>query len=149
MRYHETQIQQHQAARLLNHDYSLTRKNILGDGLKLCRRAKAFNTADPTTAYIKVERKNNRLTAKMQDVVYCGNAHLCPFCAGAKAAHMRDWITEMLIPACQQRGLVFGLLLFWGGVAVGTQATLNSQAHEAQIKTQAVEDYKKSVEVKQ
>ena len=110
MRYHETQIQQHQAARLLNHDYSLTRKNILGDGLKLCRRAKAFNTADPTTAYIKVERKNNRLTAKMQDVVYCGNAHLCPFCAGAKAAHMRDWITEMLIPACQQRGLLFGLL---------------------------------------
>ena len=110
MRYHETQIQQHQAARLLNHDYSLTRKNILGDGLKLCRRAKAFNTADPTTAYIKVERKNNRLTAKMQDVVYCGNAHLCPFCAGAKAAHMRDWITEMLIPACQQRGLSFGLL---------------------------------------
>jgi hypothetical protein len=110
MRYHETQIQQHQAARLLNHDYSLTRENILGDGLKLCRRAKAFNTADPTTAYIKVENKNNRLTAKMQDVVHCGNAHLCPFCAGAKAAHMRDWITEMLIPACQLMGLVFGLL---------------------------------------
>ena len=110
MRYHETQIQQHQAARLLNRDYSLTRENILGDGLKLCRRAKAFNTSDPTTAYIKVENKNNRLTAKMQDVVHCGNAHLCPFCAGAKAAHMRDWITEMLIPASQQRGLVFGLL---------------------------------------
>ena len=110
MRYHETQIQQHQAARLLNRDYSLTRENILGDGLKLCRRAKAFNTSDPTTAYIRVESKSGRLTAKMQDVVYCGNAHLCPFCAGAKAAHMRDWITEMLIPACQQRGLSFGLL---------------------------------------
>ena len=54
MRYHEIQIQQHQAARLLNRDYSLTRENILGDGLKLCRRAKAFNTSDHTTAYIRV-----------------------------------------------------------------------------------------------
>lgn len=37
------------------------------------------------------------------------------------------------------------LLAFWGGVAVGTQATLSSQANEAKVKTQAVEDYKASL----
>lgn len=31
---------------------------------------------------------------------------------------------------------------FWFGTFVGTQATLNSQAHEAQVKSQAVEEYK-------
>lgn len=38
--------------------------------------------------------------------------------------------------------LVGGLILFWGGVYVGSQATLASQANEAQIKSQAIEDYK-------
>lgn len=38
--------------------------------------------------------------------------------------------------------LIIGSGLFWGGVAVGTQATLNSQAQEAQVKAQAVEEYK-------
>jgi flagellar basal body-associated protein FliL len=31
---------------------------------------------------------------------------------------------------------------FWFGTFIGTQATLNSQANEAQVKTQAVEAYK-------
>ena len=30
---------------------------------------------------------------------------------------------------------------FWFGTFVGTQATLNSQAHEAEIKAQAIEEY--------
>jgi len=38
--------------------------------------------------------------------------------------------------------IVIILVTFWGGTIVGTQATLNSQANEAQVKTQAVEDYK-------
>lgn len=38
--------------------------------------------------------------------------------------------------------LIAGSLLFWGGVAVGTQATLNSQAREQALKAQAVEEYK-------
>ena len=54
MRYHETQIQQHQAARILNHDYNLTRENILGDGVKLCRRAKWFNSRNPDNALVNV-----------------------------------------------------------------------------------------------
>ena len=31
---------------------------------------------------------------------------------------------------------------FWFGTYVGTQATLNSQANDAKMQTQAVEDYK-------
>lgn len=38
--------------------------------------------------------------------------------------------------------LITGSLLFWGGVYVGTQSTLNAQAHEQSIKTQAIEAYK-------
>lgn len=69
MRYHEIQIQQHQAARLLNRDYSLTRENILGDGLKLCRRAKAFNTSDHTTAYIRVVDEDGFTMAKLEELM--------------------------------------------------------------------------------
>lgn len=38
--------------------------------------------------------------------------------------------------------LIIGSGLFWGGVAVGTQATLNSIANEEAVKAQAVEAYK-------
>lgn len=104
MAYNETQRQQHHAARLLSRNYNLTRENILGDGLILCRRAKAFNTTDPANAYIKVERKDNRLIAKMQDTVHCGNAHLCPYCSGWKAAKMARWISLALVPTVKANG---------------------------------------------
>lgn len=39
-------------------------------------------------------------------------------------------------------GLILSLALFWGGVAVGTQWTLNMQAQEEQVKAQAIEAYK-------
>lgn len=41
--------------------------------------------------------------------------------------------------------LIIGSGLFWGGVAVGTQATLNSQAQEAQVKAQAIQEYQESL----
>jgi hypothetical protein len=45
--------------------------------------------------------------------------------------------------------LIILLSTFWAGTYVGTQATLNSQAESAKIKTQAVEDYKASLKVSQ
>lgn len=45
--------------------------------------------------------------------------------------------------------LVAGSLLFWGGVAVGTQATLNSQAREEALKAQAIEEYKSTLKKNQ
>ncbi|NMM10846.1 MAG: hypothetical protein HHJ16_11315 [Polaromonas sp.] len=103
-------IQQHQAARLLTQDYRLTRKNILGDGLKLCRRTKAHNSSNPDIAYIAVKPHNGGYTAKMHDVAKCGNAHLCAYCSGTKAAHMRDWINVVFLPEVKCHGLVTGLL---------------------------------------
>lgn len=41
--------------------------------------------------------------------------------------------------------LIIGSGLFWGGVTVGTQATLDSLAEKEQLKTQAVEEYKASL----
>lgn len=41
--------------------------------------------------------------------------------------------------------LLAAMGLFWGGVYVGTQATLSSQAHEAHLKASAVEEYKASL----
>lgn len=41
--------------------------------------------------------------------------------------------------------LLVGMGLFWGGVAVGTQLTLNAQAQEANVKAQAIEEYKASL----
>ena len=55
MKYNATAIQQHQAARLLTQHYRITRENILGDGLKLCQRAKAHHSPTPELALIAVE----------------------------------------------------------------------------------------------
>ena len=110
MKFNSTSIQQHQAARLLNRDYQLTRKNILGDGLKLCRRAKAHNSNNPNTAYIAVTPTPDGFMAKMHDVAKCGNAHLCSYCSGTKAAHMRNWITTVFVPEVKSRGLNIGLM---------------------------------------
>lgn len=110
MKYNATAIQQHQAARLLTQDYRLTRKNILGDGLKLCQRAKAHNSSNPQTAYIAVKQQDGIQVAKMKDVAHCGNAHLCAFCSGLKASNMRNWIDHAFLPELKSRGLVTGLM---------------------------------------
>lgn len=110
MKFNATSIQQHQAARLLTQDYRLTRANILGDGLKLCRRAKAHNSSNPNTAYIAVTPTQDGFSAKMHDVAKCGNAHLCAYCSGVKASHMRNWITSMFVPEVKNRGLAIGLM---------------------------------------
>ena len=41
--------------------------------------------------------------------------------------------------------LIIGLTLFWGGYALGTQATLSSIAEREQVKAQAIEEYKASL----
>lgn len=41
--------------------------------------------------------------------------------------------------------LIIGSGLFWGGVWVGTQATLNSINEREQVKAQAIEEYKASL----
>ena len=110
MKYNATAIQQHQAARLLTQDYRATRKNILGDGLKLCQRAKAHNSSNPHTAYITVKQKYGIQVARMHDVAHCGNAHLCAFCSGLKAANMRNWIDQVFLPELKSRSLVCGLM---------------------------------------
>jgi len=110
MKYNATAIQQHQAARLLTQDYRATRKNILGDGLKLCQRAKAHNSSNPHTAYIAVKQKDGIQIARMHDVAHCGNAHLCAFCSGLKAANMRNWIDHAFLPELKSRSLVCGLM---------------------------------------
>jgi hypothetical protein len=105
-----TANRQQQAARLLNQHYAATKENLLGDGLKLCRRAKAHNSHNPDTAYIEVSKKVGRTFANMRDVAHCGNAHLCAHCSSVKAAHMRDWLTEIFLPEIDRRGLSIGLL---------------------------------------
>lgn len=122
MKYNVTAIRQHQASRLLTRDYLETGKNILGDGLKLCQRAKAHNSQHPNTAIIAVEKKavkekvNNVWTtqiatiARMHDVAQCGNAHLCPHCSGFKASHLRNWIDEAFLPAVKSKKLRVALL---------------------------------------
>ena len=122
MKYNATSIQQHQASRLLTQHYRATRENILGDGLKLCQRAKAHHSQTPEIALIAVEKKTitqkvgKQLTteivnvARMHDVAHCGNAHLCPFCSGSKASHMRQWIDHVFMPELQQHGLLCGLM---------------------------------------
>lgn len=110
MKYNAPAIQQHQAARLLTADYKKTRTNILGDGLKLCRRAKAHNSTNPDTAYIALQQTAGGYKARMHDVAHCGNAHLCAFCSSAKAHHMRLWLNQEFLPEVSRRGLFTGLL---------------------------------------
>jgi hypothetical protein len=111
MKYNATAIQQHEAASLLNRNYRLTSKNILGDGVKLCRRAKAHNTVNSNTAQIAVhQHPNGNITSNMHDVALCGNAHLCSYCSSVKAAHMRNWINQLLMSAVKKEGLLLGLL---------------------------------------
>lgn len=122
MKFNATAIRQHQASRLLTRDFLETGTNILGDGLKLCQRAKAHNSHNPDTAIIAVEKKavkekingkwqtNIYTVARMHDAAQCGNAHLCPHCAGYKAAHMRNWIDLALLPAAKTHDLHVGLM---------------------------------------
>jgi len=110
MHHHEPQIQQHEAARLIARHYRLTRENLQGDGLVLCRRAKWFHSSDPDTAIVNVYEQEESLTAKMHDVATCGNAHLCPYCARTKAAHNSDWIGLVLVPTVKEAGLTMSLL---------------------------------------
>ena len=122
MKFNATAIRQHQASRLLTREFLETGKNILGDGLKLCQRAKAHNSHNPDTAIIAVEKKavkekingkwqtNIYTVARMHDAAQCGNAHLCPHCAGYKAAHMRNWIDLALLPAAKAHDLHVGLM---------------------------------------
>lgn len=107
---YRTPLRQHQAARLLNQHYRATKENILGDGLKLCRRAKAHNSHNPDTAYIAVSKKDGKTYVNMHDVAHCGNAHLCAYCSSVKSAHMRDWLTQIFLPEIDKRGLNIGLL---------------------------------------
>ena len=122
MKYNVTAIRQHQASRLLTRDYLETGKNILGDGLKLCQRAKAHNSQNPSSAIIAVEKKavkekiNNVWTtkiatvARMHDVAQCGNAQLCPHCSGFTASHLRNWIDEAFLPSVRSKKMRVALL---------------------------------------
>ena len=82
----------------------------MGDGLKICRRTKAHNSSNPNTAYIAIKPHEGGYLAKMHDVAKCGNAHLCAYCSGTKAAHMREWINIVFLPEVKYRKLVTGLL---------------------------------------
>ena len=95
---------------MLTQHYRTTRENILGDGLKLCQRAKAHNSNNPHTAYIAVKQQDGIQFAKMHDVAHCGNAHLCAFCSGLKASNIRNWIDHAFLPELKSRGLVTGLM---------------------------------------
>ena len=111
MRYHETQIAQHQAQRLLGQYFRRTGENIMGDGVCLCRRAKWFHTKNPDTAIVNVvEKEDGRYLARMHDVANCGNGWLCPYCAGAQASHNSAWISELLVPTVKQAGLTMSLM---------------------------------------
>ncbi|MBO1011099.1 MULTISPECIES: hypothetical protein [Acidovorax] len=122
MKFNITAIRQHEASKLLTKNFLETGKNILGDGLKLCQRAKAHHTQNPGTAFIVVEKKaikekingkwqtNVYTLSRMHDTAQCGNAHLCPHCTSYKAAHMRGWIELELLPAAKSGNLCLGLL---------------------------------------
>ena len=147
MKFNVAAIQQHQASRLLTQHYRNTRENILGDGLKLCRRAKAHNTQNPDTAYIAVKKTSDGHYAQMQDVAHCGNAHLCAFCSGAKAANMREWIDHQLLPEVKAHNLVCGLMTLtahhkresdWSAFVSNFHAALQDFANAMQRKFKAI-----------
>lgn len=111
MRYHEIQIRQHQAARLLARNFKNTNSSIIGSGLMLCRRCKWFHTTDPDNARIDVfENKDGRYVAHMRDVATCGNAHLCPYCGLVLAAHNSAWIEQVMVPAVEVSNKTMSLL---------------------------------------
>jgi hypothetical protein len=111
MRYHEIQIRQHQAARLLARNFKNTNSSIIGSGLMLCRRCKWFHTTDPDNARIDVfEDKDGRYVAHMRDVATCGNAHLCPYCGLVLALHNSAWIEQVLVPAVEVSNKTMSLL---------------------------------------
>ena len=81
MKFNATSIRQHEASKLLTKNFLETGKNILGDGLKLCQRAKAHHTQDPDTAFIVVEKKavKEKINGKWQAsaaIVWAGRYHV-------------------------------------------------------------------------
>lgn len=110
-KFNATSLRQHYAGEILNKHYNKTGENLLGSGVKICRRVKAFNSQNPQTAQIAVTKQpNNSYTSNMYDVAHCGNAHVCAYCSAVKCKHLRDWLKEVHIPSVLASGRVNGLL---------------------------------------
>lgn len=110
-KFNATSIRQHYAANLLNLHFNNTGENLIGSGVKLCRRAKSFSSTNLDVAQIEVKQKpDGSITSNMHDVAHCGNAHLCAYCSAVKCKHLRDWLKEVHIPTVLNSGLVNGLL---------------------------------------
>lgn len=97
-------------ARLFAAHYKTTGINIEGSSAIGCLRWKRFTSETPDHAEIAITVKDGGVDARMHDHFTCGNHKFCPHCARAGSAKMRDYITQVLIPAAERQGYARALM---------------------------------------
>jgi len=97
-------------SRLFAGHYKTTGVNIEGSSAIGCQRWKKFTSEVPDKAQIAITLKGGSISAQMHDHFTCGNHKFCPHCARAGSAKMRDYITQVFMPAAKSQGYASALM---------------------------------------
>lgn len=97
-------------SRLFAGHYKTTGVNIEGSSAIGCQRWKRFTSEAPDKAQIAITLKGGSTSAQMHDHFTCGNHKFCPHCARAGSAKMRDYITQVFMPAAKSQGYASALM---------------------------------------
>ena len=97
-------------SRLFAGHYKTTGVNIEGSSAIGCLRWKKFTSEASGHAEIAITVKGGSVEARMHDHFTCGNFKFCPHCARAGSAKMRDYITQVFIPAAERQGYARALM---------------------------------------
>ena len=97
-------------SRLFAAHYKTTGVNIEGSSAIGCQRWKKFASEAPDKAQIAITLKGGSISAQMHGHFTCGNHKFCPHCARAGSAKMRDYITQVFIPAAESHGYARALM---------------------------------------
>lgn len=97
-------------SRLFASHYKKTGENIEGSSAIGCQRWRRHTSEVQDKAQIAITRNGSSYAAKMHDHFICGNHKFCPHCARAGAAKMRDYITQIFVPAVKAQGYALALM---------------------------------------
>ena len=97
-------------SRLFARHYKTTGSNIEGSSAIGCLRWKKFTSKAAGHAEIAITVKDGSVDARMHDHFTCNNFKFCPHCARAGSAKMREYITQVFIPAAERQGYARALM---------------------------------------
>lgn len=83
---------------------------IKGSSAIGCQRWKKHTSENQSEAEIAISSKNGSYESHMHDHFVCNNYKFCPHCARRGAAEMREYITDVLVPAVAANGYALAMM---------------------------------------